>query len=231
MKMNQTSLFGNPNAGQTSPNFKSQRAAIKAAALDELNRSVEACRNCALGSGRIQAVPGGGNPDAQLVFIGEAPGANEDKQGIPFIGAAGKLLTKNLERNGISREEIYICNIIKCRPPQNRDPLPAEIAACTGFLHRQLEIIQPKIICTLGRFAAAVLLGSPIKITQVHGTWHTYRGIPFFISLHPSAVIYQQKNRAVFEADMDALAASYRALGGESSTMTMDPKTITTPST
>jgi DNA polymerase len=229
MKMVQPAFI--PTSDGTAAPSLSERAARKASALKELNRTVEACRNCALGSGRTQAVPGGGNPDARLVFIGEAPGANEDKQGIPFIGSAGKLLTKNLERNGISRDEIYICNIIKCRPPSNRDPLPAEIAACEGFLHRQLEIIQPKIICTLGRFAAAVLMNAPIKIMQIHGTWHEYRQIPFFISLHPSAVIYQQKNRALFEADMDALAQRYRELEGDNSTSTIEPSTSATPTT
>ena len=170
---------------------------------------VDACRACPLGEQRGMSVFGAGNPDADLVFIGEAPGAREDKTGIPFTGAAGNLLMDALGRNGIVREEVFICNILKCRPPENRDPKPAEIAACTPFLLEQFELLKPRMLCSLGRVAAGWLLGGPIKIMERHGTWESYAGLPLFICLHPAAVLHSGKNRSVFESDVAALAEVY----------------------
>ncbi len=177
--------------------------------LQALSKEVAVCRKCPLGSLRKNPVFGVGNPDADLVFIGEAPGAREDETGLPFVGAAGELLTRELAKHGISRGEVYICNILKCRPPNNRDPLPQEIAACEPYLLTQLDILRPKMLCGLGRFAVMTLLRRPISIMKVRGTWRLYHNIPLFISLHPAAVLHQPQNRGYFEADIARLAAAY----------------------
>jgi uracil-DNA glycosylase family 4 len=185
-------------------------AADKVLQLAELGTTVQACRRCPLGHGRIMAVPGGGNPNADIVFIGEAPGAKEDKLGEPFVGAAGNVLSKTLEMVGLSRTDVFISNIVKCRPPGNRDPRPEEIAACSPYLHEQIRILRPRLLCALGRHAAGVLLGGSIKIMEVHGTWGTYRDLPLLISLHPSACLHNPKNRPLFEADIAELARRYK---------------------
>jgi DNA polymerase len=177
--------------------------------LQELAAEVAACRRCVLGSKRKNPVFGVGSPNADLVFIGEAPGATEDETGLPFVGAAGNLLTQELAKHGISRDEVYICNILKCRPPGNRDPLPDEIQACEPYLLRQLDILKPKMLCGLGRFAVMTLLRQPIGIMKIRGTWQSYHGIPLFVSLHPAAVLHRQQNRSLFEADMATLAQAY----------------------
>lgn len=174
-----------------------------------LSARVEACRACPLGESRVVSVFGAGNPNADLVFIGEAPGAREDKTGIPFTGAAGNLLMDALGRHGISREEVFITNILKCRPPGNRDPKPAEIAACTPFLLEQFDLLKPRMLCALGRVAAGWLLGEPVRIMQRHGSWEHYAGLPLFICLHPAAVLHSGKNRPLFESDVAALAKAY----------------------
>jgi DNA polymerase len=177
----------------------------------ELHQVVQACRKCPLGHGRTQAVFGHGNTSADLMFIGEAPGANEDKTGLPFVGQAGKVLNTELEKNGIARDEVFICNIIKCRPPDNRDPTPDEIAACEPYLHEQIELIKPKMLCGLGRYACTVLMGEQIKIMKIRGTWSQYRRLPLFVCLHPSAVLHQPNNRQLFNDDIAALAKAYHA--------------------
>ncbi|AXA35748.1 Uracil-DNA glycosylase, family 4 [Candidatus Sumerlaea chitinivorans] len=179
--------------------------------LQKLSEQVAACRRCQIGHTRTNPVFGVGNPNADLVFIGEAPGANEDAQGVPFVGAAGNLLTQELRKHGISREEVYICNILKCRPPNNRDPFPDEILNCEPYLKQQLSIIAPKMLCGLGRFAVGTLLKRPIPIMKLRGTWESYEGIPLFICLHPAAVLHQPQNRHFFEIDIAALAEAYHA--------------------
>lgn len=185
----------------------------KGRALLDMAAEVAACRACPLGEKRTNTVFGVGSPDADLVFIGEAPGANEDRTGMPFVGAAGNLLTQELGRNGITRDEVFICNIVKCRPPNNRDPEAGEIAACTPFLHRQLGVLKPRLLCALGRLAAGHLLGAPIRIMKQHGTWERYAGLPLFICLHPAAVLHQGGNRELFVRDIETLAKAYHALG------------------
>ena len=179
--------------------------------LNDLSGAVTACRKCALGSTRKNAVFGVGNPDADLVFIGEAPGATEDETAKPFVGPAGNLLTKELAGNGIARDEVFICNTLKCRPPANRDPQPDEITACEAHLLAQLDILKPRMLCSLGRFAAMTLLHREIRITRIRGTWETYHDIPLFICLHPAAVLHQPANRSLFVADIAALAKAYHA--------------------
>ena len=159
--------------------------------LTELHTHLHDCQRCGLSAGRTQVVFGTGNPQASIMFVGEAPGFHEDQQGVPFIGAAGKLLTKLLESVGLSREDIYIANVVKCRPPNNRDPQPDEIDTCKPFLLQQIQIIKPKLVCSLGNFATHVLLGRKVGITKVRGqTFHLPEFILFPL-LHPAAALHQ----------------------------------------
>ena len=166
---------------------------------------VAGCTKCALAAGRTQVVFGSGSPSAELMFVGEAPGFHEDKQGVPFVGAAGKLLTKLLAGIGIEREDVYIANVIKCRPPGNRNPLPEEIEACEGHLFRQIELIQPKLVATLGNFATKLLSGKPAGITQVHGReQHVTLGgqdVTLYPIFHPAAALYTPRMLEVLETD------------------------------
>jgi DNA polymerase len=166
---------------------------------------VAGCKKCALAEGRTQVVFGSGSPAAELMFVGEAPGFHEDKQGVPFVGAAGKLLSKLLEGIGLSRDEVYIANVLKCRPPGNRDPLPEEIQACEGHLFRQIELIQPKLVATLGNFATKLLSGKPNGITQVHGREQKVvlggNPVTLYPIFHPAAALYTPRMLQVLEED------------------------------
>ena len=158
--------------------------------LDALAAEVAACEKCALCKGRTQTVFSDGNPNADLVFVGEAPGENEDKQGIPFVGRAGELLTDIIVKGmKMRREDVYICNVIKCRPPENRDPLPEEKAACEPYLVRQLELVKPKVICALGGHAAKTLLKTEETTGRLRGSWHFYHGIPVRVTYHPAYLL------------------------------------------
>jgi uracil-DNA glycosylase family 4 len=166
---------------------------------------VAGCTSCALAEGRTQVVLGSGSPSAELMFVGEAPGFHEDKNGVPFVGAAGKLLSKLLDGIGLSRDEVYIANVLKCRPPGNRDPLPEEIASCEPHLFKQIELIQPKLIATLGNFSTKLLSGKPTGITQVHGREQkvTLGGmdVTLYPIFHPAAALYTPRMLQVLEAD------------------------------
>lgn len=177
--------------------------------LDDGRQVVAVCTKCRLGFQRANAVFGEGNPSARLMFIGEAPGANEDAVGKPFIGRAGQLLTTALAGHGINRDDVFITNIVKCRPPENRDPMPDEIGACSPYLFRQIELIKPLALCALGRYAAATLLGRPVKITKEHGVWLEYRGVPLVIAMHPSAALRSPQFRKAFDYDMSVVAQRY----------------------
>lgn len=161
----------------------------KAAALAELADRVAGCTACKLHATRTQTVFGVGNPDAGLVFVGEAPGRNEDEQGEPFVGRAGKLLNDILKAIGFARDDVYICNILKCRPPENRDPEPDEVRACEPFLVRQLEILQPRVICCLGRHAAMTLLQTRSSLRSMRESVNFYAGIPVLATYHPAALL------------------------------------------
>lgn len=161
----------------------------KAAALAEMTAEVAACEACHLHTSRTRTVFGTGDPDANLVFIGEAPGKNEDEQGEPFVGRSGKLLTDILTAIGFAREDVFICNILKCRPPENRDPAADEVRECEPFLKRQLEILQPKVICCLGRHAAMTLLQSKASLKAMRETVHFYEGVPVMATFHPAALL------------------------------------------
>ncbi|HEY4612270.1 MAG TPA: uracil-DNA glycosylase [Bacteroidota bacterium] len=162
---------------------------VKATSLDELNSMICTCTKCPLGHTRTKFVFGVGNPKADIVLIGEAPGADEDAQGEPFVGRAGQLLNKILEAINFKREEVYICNILKCRPPGNRDPQPDEVEACLPHLWKQIEIIKPKLILCLGRISAQVLLKTNASLTDMRGKVHDYRGTKMMVTYHPAALL------------------------------------------
>lgn len=157
---------------------------------------IGACTRCKLHRGRSKLVFGVGNPNAELVFVGEGPGADEDRQGVPFVGKAGQLLTKMIEAMKLSRDDVYICNVVKCRPPNNRDPEPDEVEACQGFLQAQLAIVRPKVIVALGRYAAQTLLQTKTPITRLRGTWQSYDlfGAPIDLmpTYHPSFLLREE---------------------------------------
>ena len=180
-------------------------AAERASALGTYADETAGCVRCALAAGRTQVVFGAGNPDADLMFVGEAPGFHEDQQGIPFVGQAGKLLDKLLAEIGLQRSDIYIANVLKCRPPQNRDPLPEEIAACESHLFRQIELIQPKLVATLGNFATKLLSGKQLGITRVHGHEQEVMLGPSRVLLyplyHPAAALYTPSMLKVLSED------------------------------
>jgi uracil-DNA glycosylase len=192
-----------------------ETAAVAAAAepvglsLAEYGDLVAGCTRCALAKGRTQVVFGAGSPNAELMFVGEAPGFHEDKQGVPFVGAAGQLLGKLLAGIGMSREDVYICNTIKCRPPGNRDPHPEEIEACESHLFRQIELIQPKVVATLGNFATKLLSGKPLGITRVHGQEQEVvlggSRVLLYPLFHPAAALYTPRMLEVLEADFHRL--------------------------
>lgn len=163
--------------------------------LDEIRRQLGDCRRCKLCEGRKNIVFGSGNPRAELVFVGEGPGADEDVQGVPFVGAAGQLLTKMIEAMGFRRDDVYICNVVKCRPPNNRNPEPDEVAACEPFLRAQLKAVRPKAIVALGKFAAQTLLRDSTPITRMRGHWREYEGIPLMPTFHPAYLLRQQAEK------------------------------------
>ena len=169
------------------------------------------CTKCPLAEGRTTVVFGTGDPDANLMFVGEAPGFNEDKQGKPFVGQAGKLLDKLLDEIGMTRKDVFIANVLKCRPPGNRDPQPAEIEACEGHLFRQIELIEPRVICSLGNFATKLLSGSPQGITKVRGTPQLReiggRNVFLYPIFHPAAALYTPAMLEQLRRDFAALPA------------------------
>ena len=162
---------------------------VAAPGLTELKSQICTCMKCPLGSSRNKFVFGVGNPNADIVFVGEAPGADEDAQGEPFVGRAGQLLNKILEAIHFKREDVYICNILKCRPPNNRDPLPEEVDSCEPYLWKQLELLNPKIIVCLGRIAGQTLLRTNETLGSLRGKLHNYRGIKLVVTYHPAALL------------------------------------------
>lgn len=157
--------------------------------LQDLAAEASKCERCALAAGRHSVVFGAGNPAADLMFVGEGPGAEEDRQGLPFVGPAGRLLTRIIEAIDMRREDVYIANIVKCRPPGNRDPLPTEVLACRGYLEKQIELIQPKVLVALGRVAAQTLLGSDLSLGRMRGQWYEVHGVATRVTYHPAALL------------------------------------------
>ncbi len=178
-----------------------------ATSLNELYEAVHECTRCQLASSRNRFVFGVGNEQADIMFVGEGPGANEDRQGIPFVGQAGQLLDQLLGSIGLSRPDIYIANCVKCRPPGNRDPLPEELATCTPYLFRQIELIKPRLVCTLGNFATKTLLKTTSGITSLHGRRFEIDGLIFVPLFHPAAALHKPPLKATLIEDFKRLQA------------------------
>jgi uracil-DNA glycosylase len=187
-------------------------APLSPMSLESIRAEMGDCRRCGLHAKRTQIVFGTGTPRAKLVFVGEAPGRDEDLQGAPFVGAAGQLLTKIIQAIQLTREEVYITNIIKCRPPGNRNPAPGEISACEPFLIRQLQTIRPKLICALGTFAAQTLLKTDERISALRGRFHAYQGIPLMPTYHPAFLLRNpERKRDVWE-DVKKIRKEYDSI-------------------
>jgi DNA polymerase len=175
--------------GAVSPAPDAEQVHITSITLENIREELGDCKRCKLHTGRHHIVFGEGNPHADLVFVGEAPGGDEDRQGRPFVGRAGQLLTDIIRAMGLTRDEVYICNILKCRPPQNRNPEPDEIAACEPFLLKQLQVIRPRVICAMGKFAAQTLLETGVAISALRGRFHSYHGISLMPTYHPAYLL------------------------------------------
>src|SRR5438105_1850540 len=184
-----------------------RREALKAIYLDEARD----CTRCALAETRTKVVFGSGDADADLMFVGEAPGANEDRQGLPFVGQAGKLLDKLLGEIGLRREDVFIANTLKCRPPDNRDPHPNEVAACQDYLRRQVALIEPTVICTLGNFSTKLLRADPTGISRLHGREEVRligdRAVRLYPLYHPAAALYTPSMLATLRSDFERIPA------------------------
>lgn len=187
-----------PVAGQESPAADGDTRET----LDDIRADLGDCRRCKLCAGRKNIVFGVGNPAARVLFVGEAPGRDEDIQGEPFVGEAGQLLTKMIAAMNFQRQEVYICNVLKCRPPGNRDPEPDEIALCSPFLLRQVQAIAPHVIIALGAFAAQTLLGSRDPISRLRGRFHDYHGIPLMPTFHPSFLLRSPEKKREAWSDL-----------------------------
>ena len=182
----------------------------KEPSLEGFELVVLSCKRCPLHKTRTNVVFGSGNPRAELVFVGEAPGYEEDMQGLPFVGRAGALLTKIIEAMGLKRKDIYIANILKCRPPNNRNPLPNEILACEENIIKQLELIKPKVICTLGKFAAQTLLRSPVAISKLRGNFHSYHGIKVMPTYHPAYLLRNPADKKLVWQDVKKIMSELK---------------------
>ena len=197
-----------PNPKRVPSGPKGYEKGLGSPELEAIRQVLDDCGRCKLCETRTNLVFGVGNPHAELVFVGEGPGRDEDLQGEPFVGRAGELLTRMIQAMGYARDEVYICNVVKCRPPGNRDPEPDEVAACEPFLKAQLAAIHPKVVVALGRFAVQCLLGDPhARITRVRGTWHRYEGIPLMPTFHPAYLLRNPKEKRKAWEDLKAVMA------------------------
>jgi DNA polymerase len=196
------------SAGDPADEVPPSAAAVET--LDDIRSEVTGCRRCPLCPGRATVVFGVGNPRARLMFVGEGPGSEEDRLGEPFVGAAGKRLDRWIGRIGLRREDVYIANIVKCRPPGNRAPLPDEANVCLPYLLRQIRAIRPEIVCTLGATALNFLLGVEEKISRARGKWRERDGVPVLPTYHPAYILRDPAREAEVNEDFDALASRLR---------------------
>ncbi len=195
-----TNTFAIKKQSDETPSYQASEkvgayASNKEGTLKDLQREIGDCQQCRLSKERKNIVFGEGNPNAELMFIGEGPGREEDLQARPFVGNAGKLLTSLIKKMGLKREDVYIANIVKCRPPSNRDPEEDEMATCSPFLEKQIEIIQPRVIIALGRISAQSLLGSKIPISKLRGKFYSYKDIPVMPTFHPAYLMRNPKDK------------------------------------
>ncbi len=196
-----------PRAAETSattsaPSAQDVDTPDPAGLLQVLRQEIGDCRRCRLHQSRTTVVFGDGSPTARLVFVGEAPGYEEDQQGLPFVGRAGRLLDRMIMAMGMRRSEVYICNVVKCRPPQNRNPGADEVAACSPFLFHQIEAIQPRVICLLGNYATQTLLQTTLNISQLRGKDRYWRGIPVVATFHPAYLLRNPAQKASTWSDL-----------------------------
>jgi len=201
------------NEREDVPNVAAAKPKTGQAGLKVVRDDLGDCKRCKLAPTRTNLVFGVGNPDADLVFVGEAPGADEDAQGEPFVGKAGQLLTKMIEAMGYTRNDVYICNVLKCRPPGNRNPEPDEVASCEPFLKRQLAAIRPRMIVALGKFAAQCLLRDDTPITRLRGGFRSYEGIPLMPTLHPAYLLRDPSKKKLAWEDLKAVNAALARVG------------------
>jgi uracil-DNA glycosylase len=180
--------------------------------LEVVAAEAAGCTRCRLHQSRTQVVFGQGDPHADLMFVGEAPGFHEDRQGVPFVGPSGQLLNRLLEGIGLRREDVYICNVVKSRPPQNRDPLPDEIAACRPWLDAQVRLVDPKVVVTLGNFAAKTLLETTTGITRLRGRAYPFQGRVLLPTFHPAAALHAQGRRTAGPSPLEAMEDDFRVL-------------------
>lgn len=182
--------------------------------LEKIKQEIEVCRLCNLCKARTNAVPGIGNPHPILLLVGEGPGRDEDLQREPFVGLAGQLLTKMLAAIDLKREDVFITNVVKCRPPGNRTPLPDEVGACNDYLERQIVILNPKLICTLGSVAAKAFLNTNEGITKIHGRWFYFKGIPLLPTFHPAYLLRNPEIKKASWEDLKIIRAAYDIIAG-----------------
>jgi len=200
-----------PGASPPPAWLKGSLDTVQAMELAAFDRDICECQKCPLGKTRNNFVFGSGNPQAQVLFVGEAPGADEDAQGLPFVGRAGQLLTKIIESTQTwKREDVFICNVLKCRPPGNRTPLPEEVEQCRPYLEEQVQIIKPKLIMALGAVAAQAILGTKESVGKLRNRWHDYQGIPLRVTYHPAALLrFEGYKKDVWE-DMKEFTRFYK---------------------
>ena len=195
--------------------FLDRSPAQNAKSLEELRAEIGDCRLCKLCSGRTHVVFGVGNPNARLMFVGEGPGRDEDLQGEPFVGRAGQLLTDIITKGmGLMREDVYIANVVKCRPPDNRNPEPDEVAACEPFLKRQIDLVRPEIIVALGKFAVQTLLQNKAPISRLRGNWHRYHGIKLMPTFHPAYLLRNPADKRLVWQDIQKVIQELRSENG-----------------
>ncbi|MDH3443303.1 MAG: uracil-DNA glycosylase [Deltaproteobacteria bacterium] len=194
--------------------FADSNPVYQARSLEELRAAIGDCQRCKLCSGRTHLVFGVGNPNARLMFVGEGPGRDEDLQGEPFVGRAGQLLTDIITKGmGLRREDVYIANVVKCRPPENRNPEPDEVAACEPFLKKQIELIRPEVIVGLGKFAVQTLLQSKVPISKLRGQWHSYHGIKLMPTFHPAYLLRNPGDKKLVWEDIKEVIEALRGAG------------------
>ena len=209
----ETVTSARPFDQQTFASEKERRTKL----LEELHQEVLTCHKCPLHKTRTNLVFGVGNSMAELMFVGEAPGRDEDLQGEPFVGRAGQLLTKIIEAIGLKRSDVYIANVLKCRPPGNRNPLPEEIVLCIPYLIKQIEIIRPKVLCALGTFAAQTLLNTKEPVGKLRGTFHNYNGTPAMVTFHPAYLLRNPPDKVKVWEDMKKVRDLLNELAGKNS--------------
>lgn len=196
-----------------SPSPPAADAPERARRLAELAAAAAGCTRCRLAEGRRKVVFGAGDPDADLMFIGEGPGAEEDRQGLPFVGPAGQLLTRIIEAMGLTRDQVYIANVVKCRPPGNRDPQPDEAQACREYLDGQIDLVRPRVIVALGRVAAQSLLGNELALGRMRGQWYKVRGVDTLVTYHPAALLRNAALKRPTWEDVQKVMARLREPG------------------